>query len=82
MPTETQGVRVLTAWEELLEALKESGDEGLQVVRDLHVLTMVGGAAMNTSLFHHLHERAELVRQALRRCEVDKCGGDLEEVRR
>ena len=72
MPTETQGVRVLTAWEELIQALEESGDEGLQVVRDIHVLTMVGGTDVHTSLFRDLHERAEAVRQVLRRCEVDK----------
>lgn len=72
MPTEAQGIRTLTAWEELIQALEESGDDDLQVVRDLRVLCGIGGPDVHVSIFREIHERAEVIRQALRRCEVDK----------
>lgn len=70
MPTEAQGIRTLTAWEALIQALEESGDDDLQVVKDLHVLCGVGGAGVRVHLFQLIHERAQDVRQALRRKSV------------
>ena len=70
MPTETQGIRILTAWEELIRSLEESGDANLRVVQDLYLLCDVGGPDVHSSLFREIHERAEGIREVLRRCEV------------
>lgn len=71
MPTEAQGIRVLTAWEGLLEALEDGEYPELQVVRDLYLLCDAGGADVHQELFGAIHGRAEGLRQVLRRCEVE-----------
>lgn len=72
MTTEAQGIHLINAWDQLLTAMKDAGEEDLEALLDFHVIHMVGGFQAWPELARQLHHAAELIREAVRVSGKDK----------